>query len=76
MAEGVTARERRRRSLALRATVPISEEISDAIDAEVEAQVAALPIDETDARRLVTRASVMRDALVAGLGEMRRGRDV
>lgn len=71
MAEGLTVRDRRRRALSLRITVPISEELSEAIDVEVEAQVEALPIEEADARRLVTRVSVMREAIEIGLAELR-----
>lgn len=71
MAEGLTVRDRRRRALSLRVTVPISEELSDAIDDEVDAQVAAMPIDEADARRLVTRPSVMREAIEIGLAALK-----
>lgn len=75
MAEGLTVKDRRRHAVTLRATVPISEALSDAVDAEVDARVAQLDVDEETARRVVTRASIMREALELGLQALQRQRE-
>lgn len=79
MGEGKTARERRRQSNTIRATVPISEELSEEIELEVEVRIEELSrvgieLGIPSAARSVTRASVMRDAIQAGLEAFRRRR--
>ncbi len=68
-----TVRERRRAACSIVATLRISEEISERIDDEVARQLAELPLDAARADRVVSRASVMREALERGLEGLERG---
>jgi Arc/MetJ-type ribon-helix-helix transcriptional regulator len=63
----LTARERRRQALTIRTSILISPEMDERIDALVQRQIRALGVDRVVAERIVSRSSVMRDALERGL---------